>query len=81
MKLQGADPGPSIMGREGAARQEPLFIGNDPKKWRTDVPEYARVEYEDVYPGVSLTYYGNESQFATSSFPRGARGSPAAAQL
>ncbi|HXW16502.1 MAG TPA: SBBP repeat-containing protein, partial [Terriglobia bacterium] len=34
------------------------FIGNDPSKWRTNVPTYAKVRYESVYPGVDLVYYG-----------------------
>jgi hypothetical protein len=38
------------------------FIGNDPKKWRTNVPTYANVKYEGVYPGVDLVYYGNQRQ-------------------
>jgi len=38
------------------------FIGNDPKKWRTNVPNYAKVKYENVYPGVDLVYYGNQRQ-------------------
>jgi len=38
------------------------FIGNDPKKWRTNVPNYAQVKYEGVYPGVDLIYYGNQRQ-------------------
>ena len=35
------------------------FIGNDPAAWHTDVPNFARVRYTDVYPGVDLIYYGN----------------------
>jgi hypothetical protein len=62
MKLLGANPRPAIEGREKLPGKSHYFIGNDPKKWRTNVPQYARVEYEDVYPGVSLTYYGNQSQ-------------------
>src|SRR5262249_37533364 len=26
----------------------------------TDIPTYARVRYESVYPGIDLVYYGNE---------------------
>ncbi len=62
MKLLGADPRPAIEGKKELPGKSHYFIGNDPKKWRTDVPQYARVEYKDVYPGVSLTYYGNQSQ-------------------
>jgi len=38
------------------------FVGNDPSKWRTDVAHYARVSYQDVYPGVNLAYHGAQSQ-------------------
>jgi plastocyanin len=62
VKLLGADPHPAIVGREELPGKSHYFIGNDPKKWRTDVPQYAGVEYKEVYPGVSLTYYGNQSQ-------------------
>ncbi|MBI1876199.1 MAG: hypothetical protein HYS05_20220, partial [Acidobacteria bacterium] len=38
------------------------FIGNDPTKWRTDIPTFAKVRYHDVYPGIDLVYYGNQQQ-------------------
>jgi uncharacterized protein (TIGR03437 family) len=38
------------------------FIGNDPHEWRTDIPNYSRVRYHNVYPGVDLVYYGNQRQ-------------------
>src|SRR5207247_5582235 len=38
------------------------FIGNDPKKWRTNVPTYAKVQYRDLYHGIDLIYYGNQRQ-------------------
>jgi hypothetical protein len=38
------------------------FIGRDPQKWRTGVPNFARVRYQDVYPGIDLIYYGNRSR-------------------
>src|SRR5260370_23281391 len=39
-----------------------FFIGSDPAQWRTDVPNYARVQYHDVYPGVDVIFYGNQRQ-------------------
>lgn len=62
MKLMGANPGPVMSGLDELPGKSNYFIGNDPSKWRTDVPNYARVEYHDVYPGVNLVYYGNQSQ-------------------
>jgi Beta-propeller repeat len=38
------------------------FIGNDPKKWSSNVPLFAKVKYRDIYPGVDLVYYGNQKQ-------------------
>ena len=34
------------------------YVGNDPKKWQTKIPTYARVEYRDVYPGINLAFHG-----------------------
>jgi hypothetical protein len=62
MKLLGANPGAVVAGREELPGKSNYFIGNDPRKWRTNVPQYARAAYEDVYPGVSLAYYGNQGQ-------------------
>lgn len=34
------------------------FIGNDPAEWRSDIPNYSRVRYRGVYPGIDVVYYG-----------------------
>jgi hypothetical protein len=62
MKLVGANPAAEISGLEQLAGTSNYFIGNDPKKWRTAVPNYAKVQYHDVYPGVDMVYYGNQRQ-------------------
>ncbi len=62
LKLVGANGTPRITGLGELPGKSNYFIGNDPKKWRTDVPTYARVKYENVYPGVDLVYYGNQGQ-------------------
>ena len=36
------------------------FIGNDPTKWRTNVPQFSKVKYAGVYPGIDLVFYGNQ---------------------
>lgn len=38
------------------------FIGNDPQKWRTGIPTYAKVSYREIYPGIDLLYYGNHRE-------------------
>ena len=51
-----------MSGLEGLPGKSNYFLGNDPDKWRTNVPHYAKVQYKDVYPGVDLVYYGNQRQ-------------------
>jgi len=62
MKLVGANARAEVTGLEELPGKSNYFIGNDPKKWRTNVPNYAKVKYADVYPGVDLVYYGNQGQ-------------------
>ena len=62
LKLRGANPEATVTGLEELPGKSHYFLGNDPKKWRTSVPNYARVKYENVYPGVDLVYYGNQRQ-------------------
>jgi hypothetical protein len=62
MKLVGANPGAEVSGLEELPGKSNYFIGNDPKEWRTNVPNYAKVRYQEVYPGVDLVYYGNQRQ-------------------
>jgi hypothetical protein len=62
LKLVGSDPAPSVWGEQPLPGRSNYFLGNDPKKWRTNIPIYAKVKYANVYPGVDLVYYGNQGQ-------------------
>jgi hypothetical protein len=62
MELAGASHGLQVTGAEQLPGTANYFIGNDPGKWRSNVPTYAKVKYAGVYPGVDLVYYGNHSQ-------------------
>ncbi len=62
MSLVGASESARVSGLEQLPGKSNYFIGNDPKKWRTDVANYAKVRYQNVYPGVDLVYYGNQGQ-------------------
>ena len=60
MNLIGASKSPRVEGLEESPGKANYFIGNDPKMWRTNVPMYAKVKVQGVYPGVDLVYYGNQ---------------------
>src|SRR3954466_6502743 len=44
MKLVGANPAPEVRGLEGVRAKVHYFSGNEPKKWRTEIPVYAKAE-------------------------------------
>jgi MBG domain (YGX type)/Bacterial Ig-like domain (group 3)/Beta-propeller repeat len=61
-QLVNANPQAKILGVEDLPGKSNYFIGSDPKTWHTDVPTYAKIKYQDVYPGVDLVYYGNQGR-------------------
>jgi hypothetical protein len=62
MTLVDANAKAKITGLEELPSKSNYFVGNDAKKWRTNVPNYAKVENTNVYPGVNLVYYGNQRE-------------------
>ncbi|MGD0222420.1 MAG: SBBP repeat-containing protein [Terriglobia bacterium] len=62
MRLVGGNTKGRAVGLDKLPGRSNYFIGNDPKKWRTNVPTYAQVTYQGVYPGIDLVYYGNQGE-------------------
>ncbi len=62
MKLSGANQAPSLAALDLLPGKSNYLLGNDPHKWRTGVPQFARVRYENVYPGINLVFYGDQGQ-------------------
>jgi hypothetical protein len=62
MQLVGANANPRVAGVDPQATTSNYFVGNDPSYWRTNVANYGKVEYQAVYPGIDLVYYGNQRQ-------------------
>lgn len=62
MKLVGADASTMASGENKLPGTANYFIGNDPTKWRTNIPTYSTVRFAGVYPNSDLVYYGNQRQ-------------------
>jgi hypothetical protein len=62
MKLVGATSTVEPAGDVQLPGKSNYFIGNDPAKWHRDIPQFARVRYRNVYPGIDLVYYGNQGR-------------------
>ena len=60
LKMLRANPAAKVTGLDELPGKINYFIGNDPGKWRTNLPTYARVRYENVYSGIDLAYYGKK---------------------
>ena len=60
MRLQfaGASAGVSLEAAEPLVSRTNLYLGNDPNRWRTGVPNYSRLQMRSLYPGIDLVYYG-----------------------
>jgi hypothetical protein len=57
----GANPTPQLRGVDLLEYKCNYFLGSDPEKWQTDVPNYRAVTYQEVYDGIDLKYYGSGS--------------------
>ena len=54
LSFVGANPHPRIEPFDRLDTVVSYFIGNEPEKWRPDVPVWGGVRYVDLYPGVDL---------------------------
>lgn len=60
MKLVGANPNANLTGSDLLPGKSNYLLGSDPAKWHSHVPQFARVRYENVYPGINMVFYGNQ---------------------
>lgn len=62
MKIVGATSTVEPAGEIQLPGKSNYLIGNDPANWHRDIPQFARVRYRNLYPGIDLVYYGNHGQ-------------------
>lgn len=62
MKLAGSNPNAGLTATDLLPSTSNYLLGNDPAKWRRGVPQFARVRYDNVYPGINLIFYGHQGQ-------------------
>ena len=69
--LQGVDPvyrltgpilEPQITGLDEIPETSNYLVGKDESRWQINVPHYAKVKYQDVYPGIDLVYHGSQRE-------------------
>jgi Domain of unknown function DUF11/Beta-propeller repeat len=60
MKVAGEALSTHLTGTDPLPGRSNYFLGNEPAKWRTGIPQFARVRYANVYPGINFVFYGNQ---------------------
>ena len=63
-----ANPNPEVIAEGQMEYKCNYFLGNDPTKWHTDVPNYEAITLNDLYPGIDLKYSGDGSGQAAYEF-------------
>lgn len=51
-----------IKGQEVLPSKSNYFIGNDEKNWHTNISNYAKIEYQNLYSGIDAIFYGNNQR-------------------
>ncbi|MCC6963520.1 MAG: SBBP repeat-containing protein [candidate division Zixibacteria bacterium] len=57
-RFVGANPDVEVMGEGMMEYKCNYFIGSDPSRWKTDVPNYEAVAYKNIYSGTVLSFQG-----------------------
>ena len=61
LRFEGVNPNTQVLGEEQLPGIVNYFIGDDPANWHANIPTYASVVYEQLYPGIDLFYNGSQS--------------------
>lgn len=64
LRFEGANEGTTGRGATELSHRSNFFAGDDPDKWVTSVPNYARVSTENIYGGVDLEWSAIEQGLA-----------------
>jgi len=56
----GANSKSTLSGEQKLPGVSNYLIGADRSRWLTNIPNFARVQYRDIYRGINLLYYGNQ---------------------
>jgi hypothetical protein len=62
VQLVGSNPTAQAVAEDALAATTNYLAGSDPSKWLTNIPNFGRVEYQNVYSGVNLVYSGTQQQ-------------------
>jgi hypothetical protein len=65
---QGANENPEVAALEELPGVVNILNGNNPTKWRKNLPTYSGVAYRELYPGIELRYEGTDGQLKSTFY-------------
>jgi hypothetical protein len=60
LKFIGANPAATLIGLNELPGISNYLVGKDATQWHTAIPQYQKVQYRGLYPGIDLVFYGNQ---------------------
>lgn len=60
--FEGALPSPEFSTEKAFPDYENYFLGNNPAHWASFVKSYQKISYQNLYPGIGLTFYTEGTQ-------------------
>ncbi len=61
-EFEGAQSTTMIGGESEKSYESNFFLGENPNEWKTEVKNYEKLHYDNIYPGIDLNYEYIESQ-------------------
>lgn len=61
-QLVNSNPQAKAAGKQQLTAKSNYITGDKSSQWQTNIANYAKVQYQAVYPGIDLVYYGNRGQ-------------------
>jgi len=80
MRLLGSNTQAVAVGQQELAGKANYLLGNQACGWQTNVPLYQKVSLHNLYPGIDLVYYGNQTRLEYD-FVLAPKAAPAAIRL
>ena len=63
IRFLGGNAAAAVAGKGELQSRTSYFIGNDPKRWHANLPNYSAVKYSGIYPGVDAVFHGDNRRF------------------
>jgi hypothetical protein len=62
LQFAGANPHPQITGIDQLPGKSNYFLGPNSKSWHTQIPQFSKIRYSNLYPGIDVIFYSRDGR-------------------